>query len=307
MLIDFIYRKLNLSHITRCMASELALQERLECASLVKCSEEARSIWSRSAFSNRSARASAPGRLMRSEPTDGNDSRGGSVSLLAQSKQSSSKSQTSQSQPPQSDRAPAVITLDTTSSFSTPSLTSASTACYTSSTLSSHFDPSLFNAAACNELVEFYLLRFVERFKLNFETDRAHLDLLEDELHAAYHANQPLPEEQIDAAMRAIYNSHVRILACAFAPLQNQPAVLATEDDAAPTNLEIDAVIPPPLDDACNAHRAAREQAAAPSDGPGDDDDDDGLFVCFQVISILAAYLRYNRLRDPNHPRLGNR
>ena len=35
------------------------------------------------------------------------------------------------------------------------------------------------------------------------------------------------------------------------------------------------------------------------------------LFVCwefyFKVDSILAAYLRYTRLRDPNHPRLGNR
>ena len=29
--------------------------------------------------------------------------------------------------------------------------------------------------------------------------------------------------------------------------------------------------------------------------------------ICFQVASILAAYLRYTRLRDPNHPRLGNR
>ena len=28
--------------------------------------------------------------------------------------------------------------------------------------------------------------------------------------------------------------------------------------------------------------------------------------ICFQVASILAAYLRYTRLRDPNHPRLGN-
>ena len=35
------------------------------------------------------------------------------------------------------------------------------------------------------------------------------------------------------------------------------------------------------------------------------------LFVCwviyFKVASILAAYLRYTRLRDPNHPRLANR
>ena len=28
--------------------------------------------------------------------------------------------------------------------------------------------------------------------------------------------------------------------------------------------------------------------------------------ICFQVASILAAYLRYTRLRDPNHPRLAN-
>ena len=35
------------------------------------------------------------------------------------------------------------------------------------------------------------------------------------------------------------------------------------------------------------------------------------LFVClviyFKVASIPAAYLRYTRLRHPNHPRLGNR
>ena len=34
------------------------------------------------------------------------------------------------------------------------------------------------------------------------------------------------------------------------------------------------------------------------------------LFVCwviyFKVASVLAAYLRYTRLRDPNHPRLAN-
>ena len=34
------------------------------------------------------------------------------------------------------------------------------------------------------------------------------------------------------------------------------------------------------------------------------------LFVCwviyFKVASILAVYLRYTRLRDPDHPRLAN-
>ena len=258
------------------VASKLAMRERLKCASQGQFSEEARSIRSTSAFSNRTARASAPGRVMRSKPMDGNDSRGGSSRLLAQSKRSSSKSQTSRNQPARSDRPPAVITLDTTPSFNTPSLTSASTSCYTSLTLSSNFDSSQFNAAACNELVEFYLHLVVEHFKLNFETDGVHLDLFEDELHEAYHANQLLLKEQTDAAKRATYNSHVRIVACALSTLQDQPAVLATEDDAAPANLEIDAVIPPPLNDARNARRAAREQAAAPGDGPKDDDNDDG-------------------------------
>ena len=65
------------------------------------------------------------------------------------------------------------------------------------------------------------------------------------------------------------------MFACAFSTLQDQPAALATNNPA-PANLEIDAVISPPLDNARNDRRAEREQAAALSGGPGDDDDDDG-------------------------------
>ena len=49
-------------------------------------------------------------------------------------------------------------------------------------------------------------------------------------------------------------------MAIAFSNLQDQPAALAT-DDTAPANLEIDAVIPPPLNNTCNARRAAHQQA----------------------------------------------
>ena len=75
--------------------------------------------------------------------------------------------------------------------------------------------------------------------------------------------------------MRTTYNSHAQMFACAFSTLQDQPAALATNNPA-PANLEIDAVISPPLDNARNDRRAEREQAAALSGGPGDDDDDDG-------------------------------
>ena len=91
--------------------------------------------------------------------------------------------------------------------------------------------------------MEFYLSRFVEHFKLNIETDGVHLDLLEDELHQTNHLNHPLPEDQIDVAMRVTYYSHVQVLVCAFSTSQDQPAALAT-NDTAPANLEIDAVTP---------------------------------------------------------------
>ena len=67
------------------VTDKLAMHERLNCASQGQFSEEARLIRSTSAFSNRSARVSAPGRVMRSKPLDGNNSRGGSSHLLAQS------------------------------------------------------------------------------------------------------------------------------------------------------------------------------------------------------------------------------
>lgn len=81
-------------------------------ASQGQFSEEARSmIRSTSAISNRSARASAPGRVMRLKHMDGNNSRGSSGRLLVQSHRSSSKSQTSRSQPPRSNRPPVFFVL----------------------------------------------------------------------------------------------------------------------------------------------------------------------------------------------------
>ena len=257
------------------VAARLARLARLTSAS-GQIAEEAHSIRSKSGISHRSTRASASGRDMRSKPVDGNDSRGGSGHVLAQSTRSSGKSRMSRSHRSQTNRPPAVITLDTTSSHNTPSLTSTSSSFYTSSTPSTHFDPSLFNAELCNELVELFLLRIIKLFNLDLETEGQHLDLLEDELANTYRDNQELSEEQIGAAMEHIYYAHSQILHFALSRVPVQPSALNNDNDALPNNLEIDAVIPPPQDDARTARRAARNQAAAPDGGPGDGDDDDG-------------------------------
>ena len=258
------------------VAERLARQARLKSAAHGRISEEARSIRSTSGISHRSARASTLGREMRSKPMGGNYSRGGSGHVLAPSIRSRSKLYMSSSHHSQTNRSPAVITLDTSTSYDTPSLTSTSSSFYTSSTPSIRFDPSQFNAAQCDELVEYFLLRFIKRFELQLNSEGQHLDLLEDELANTYRTNCTLPEDQIAAAMDHTYYAHATILGSTLSRVPAQPSALNVDNDALSNNLEIDAVIPPPQDDARAARRAARNQAAAPDGGPGDGDDDDG-------------------------------
>lgn len=65
-----------------------------------------------------------------------------------------------------------------------------------------------------------------------------------------------LSDKQIDAFMRATYDAHAVVLDCAFENVYDQPAALAqmlNNDETTPANLDIDAVLPEPADDARNA------------------------------------------------------
>ena len=92
------------------MADKLAMCERIKSASCGQFSEEAHSIRSMSAYSDRSARASTPGRVIISKSIV-NNTQGGSSRRRAPSIRLSSKSRTPRSQPTHSNRPPDVIVL----------------------------------------------------------------------------------------------------------------------------------------------------------------------------------------------------
>ena len=156
------------------------------------------------------------------------------------------------------------------------------------------FAPSDFDVPLCDSMVDHFRERFIQRFRINMDSEKHHLLLLEDDLTAAYNENHTFAQAQINAAMFAVYTAHCEILDWNFAPLYepfddaeealNEIAPENLEEappEPPPDNLNINANIQPPANDARNARAqnrgVAREQAAAPNapDGGGGDDDDD--------------------------------
>jgi len=221
----------------------MAATIRTTSASRSHLSREARSIRSRSAYGNRSTRTSASVRSTKSKQFNRNDSQGDLSRARAATIQSRSMSRSSESLRAHTIRPPAVVALNSTTSFDTPSLTTTSH--YPSSHPSLLFDPTQFNAFLCNDLVDYYIIIFSKRSQLDINTKHRHLLLLENNLHHLFRVHNLREAEHIDSA-----------------------------------NLDINEVVSAPADDARNDRafrRAARliRCCIGARDGDGEFDDDD--------------------------------
>ncbi len=148
---------------------------------------------------------------------------------------------------------------------------SSSTSMYTSSSYSTPVITALFDLAYRDDLVKFHTDRFICMFDLlNEPRERI---LMETDLRTAYLNSYNEGQVQAQISMENTFNYHVELLSSTFEAAER----LRGGNGAADNNLNIDAVVPAPVNDARNNRAIARaaQRNAAPDDDPGNDDSDD--------------------------------